>query len=118
MIVQVSLKDRDITKINVNTFILKNCGDKFEAIFMRHNDRTVESFTEDEVKRIYYSVNGEKELMIDMVGEEHVYKQGPSPCGSLSFNRHHGPSTLTAVHTSFTTGDWQISPMKFISIGL
>lgn len=112
MIVQVVLKDRELTKINVHSFTLRANGDNLEALYYRLNDLAKESYPISEVKCIYY--NEIKNVVVDLVSDEHVHRIDKIKSGSLKYDYCHG-DRLSAIHTC-EEGDWIVTPFKFVNI--
>lgn len=111
MIVQVVLKDRELTVFDVTSALFKANGDTVDATFYRLEDVVTESYPLVGLKSIYY--NDVKGVVIDMVSNERVYRGEKIKSGSLSFQRGRGDE-MSCLHSS--TVSFIAVPLYFVRI--
>lgn len=112
MIVQVMLKDKEITKINVHSFTLRASGNNLKAIYYRREDVSKECYPIAEVKCVYY--NEISNVVVDLVNDENVHRVDKIKSGSLKYDYRHG-DRLSCIH-SCEGGDWITTPFSLVNI--
>lgn len=97
MIVQVVLKDKELTMTDVVSLVFKANDTMIDAIYYIRDDVVKESYPLVEVKCVYY--NDVSDVVVDMVSHERVYRRDRTRSGSLVFQRGRGKH-ISCLHAS------------------